>query len=414
MRGYSDIPTLGAEPPKLQSLREAARKTFAAEGLPGPRVEAWKYTSLQKLADFVPAEPHALSGSLPDGIGCRIVLVDGVLDGARSDLHQVPDGVEVIALPDGFSKPAILGALGGLVPERLAPMAALNTARFQGGVAIVIAARTRLSAPLYLMHLTGAGAASDPRVLVLAGEGSEVTLVETSRSVGEGAAVTNRVAEITLGDRARLSHYALTAPGEGVTDIGYSAVSIGAGASYAAVSLSCGAGLARAESRVTLAGPRAEAQLSGAYVGRGEAHIDTTTFVDHAAPDCLSRQLFKGVLDDRSRGVFQGKVLVRPEGQRTDGHQLHKALLVSPKAEADCKPELEIYADDVKCSHGATVGDLDLDQLFYLRARGIDAATARRLLIGAFAAEPLEAIGPESVRAMFLAELAEALGGAAE
>lgn len=413
---FDHLPVHGAEAPKLSALRDAGRAAFTAMGgLPGARVEDFKYTPLAKLGEFRPREPHAVDripASVPDFPAVRLVLVNGRLDARLSDLDALPKGVSIAAMADAVKDGAVLAMLGSTLPDQGLPMAGLNAARFRDGVAITIAAGAALELPLHLISITGAGAGIDPRHLVSLGENAEATLVETHVSVGEGLLAINAVTELLLAPSARLKHRVLFAEGADATHIATTGIDVADKAVYDGVSLSLGLGLMRNEMRVTLSGAHAEARLHGAYVGRDTAHIDTTTFIDHARPDCLSRQVFKGVLGDRSRGVFQGKVLVRPEAQRTDGHQLHKALMLSDKAEVDCKPELEIYADDVKCSHGATIGEIDLDQLFYLRARGIDEATARGLLVAAFVTETLDAIGEGALRDAFAARLDTVLGGA--
>lgn len=413
---FDHLPSQGAEPPKLAALREAGRAAFGATGgLPGARVEDFKYTSLRKLGEFTPREPDAIAAvpkSVPDFPAIRLVMVNGVLNPALSDLDALPDGASVTAIADAVKNGATLMKLGSTLPETGLPMAGLNAARFKDGLVLDIAPGVAVEMPIHLISLTGAGAGIDPRHLVSLGENAEATLAETHLSVGEGVTAINRVTEILLAPSARLKHRVLFAEGADVSHIATTGLQLGEQAIYDGVSLALGKGLLRNEIRATLTGPHAQAHIRGAYVGRDAAHIDNTTFIDHAAPDCLSRQIFKGVLDGTARGVFQGKVLVRPDAQRTDGHQLHKALMLSDKAEIDCKPELEIYADDVKCSHGATAGEIDPDQLFYLRARGIDEDTARRLLVAAFVTEAVEAIGEGALHDAFAAALDRVLGGA--
>lgn len=413
---FDHLPSQGAEPPKLAALRDAGKAAFGATGgLPGARVEDFKYTPLRKLAEFTPREPDAIGAfpkSVPDFPAIRLALVNGVLDAALSDLDALPDGVTVTAMADALKSGAILAKLGSALPETGLPMAGLNAARFRNGVVLEIAPGAAIETPIHLISVTGAGAGIDPRHLVLVGENAEITLAETHVSVGEGVTAINRVSEILLAPSARLKHRVLFAEGADVSHIATTGLHLAERATYHGVYLALGKGLLRNEMRATLTGPHAEAHMRGAYVGRDAAHIDNTTFIDHAAPDCLSRQVFKGVLDGTARGVFQGKVLVRPDAQRTDGHQLHKALMLSDKAEIDCKPELEIYADDVKCSHGATAGEIDSDQLFYLRARGIAEETARRLLVAAFVTETVEAMGEGALHDAFAAALDRVLGGA--
>ncbi|MEC8198534.1 MAG: Fe-S cluster assembly protein SufD, partial [Pseudomonadota bacterium] len=211
----------------------------------------------------------------------------------------------------------------------------------------------------------------------------------------------NGATEIRMAEGALLRHRKLQNEAEDAYHVAAAAVSLDARARYENYTLHVGGRLARNEIHVAVTGRKADCNLYGAYAGRGSQHIDTTTFVDHAVSECTSREVYKGALDDNARGVFQGKILVRKDAQKTDGHQLNKALLLSEGAEIDAKPELEIYADDVKCSHGATAGELDEEQLFYLRSRGIEEAEARDLLVAAFLEDSLEVISEEAPRDAF-------------
>ena len=239
-----------------------------------------------------------------------------------------------------------------------------------------------------------------PRHLIVVGVGSVATIVESH--VGDGTYFTNSVNEISVGDGAVLNHYKLQNDGSEAYHLAANLVRIGDRAVYDSFVLQVGGKLARNEVRTEL-GERVECRLNGAYLGRGEQHIDNTTFVDHAAPNSSSREVYKGVLDESARGVFQGKILVRQDSQKTDGHQLNKTLLLSQGTEIDSKPELEIYADDVKCSHGATTGELEEEQLFYLRARGINLEMARGMLVAAFVGEALAEMQVDAPRAAFQA-----------
>jgi Fe-S cluster assembly protein SufD len=229
-------------------------------------------------------------------------------------------------------------------------------------------------------------------------EGSQLTLVKTHAGIDVGGYFTNAVTDIHIGDGATLRHYTVQAENRDAIHLVTANVSVGRDATYEAFSLAIGGRLSRSESTVRLTAEGGHCNLSGAYLMRGREHCDNTTLVEHLSPDATSREVFKGVLDDDSRGVFQGKIIVHKDAQRTDGHQLSKALLLSDRAEMDAKPELEIYADDVKCSHGAATGQLDETSLFYLRSRGIPEALARNLLIQSFMGEALKEISDETVR----------------
>jgi Fe-S cluster assembly protein SufD len=389
----------------LQALRDQGRAAFDARGLPTAKDEAWKYTNLNRLRrdGFVPAPmaPAARVESLPAGniLGLdayRIVLVNGALDETLSDLGRMPEAVS-IAGTDGLAREVF----GQIVDLDTAPVAALNTAAFDDAVAIHVHANALLDKPIHIVSLGGGTAdpvVFHPRVLVDAAPGSQVTLLESHVGAGGESYFSNSVVEIAVGTRASVRHYKLQNEQPGAVHIADTAVRLADDASYESFVLTLGAALARNEISVEIAGRHAECRLFGGYLLAGDQHGDHTTFIDHAAPESTSREVYKGVLDGKSRGVFQGKILVRKDSQKTDGHQLNQALLLSRGAEIDSKPELEIYADDVKCAHGATAGELDEEALFYLRARGIDAASARNLLIAAFIQSALEEMSDAKVR----------------
>lgn len=401
--GYDLIPSRAGEPAWLDALRTDARARY--DGLPGPRVEAWKYTPTQRLKGFAPddgARPFA--GAVPAGVpaleAARLVLVNGVLDEGLSD--KLPAGATARPLAGALGEAGLAERLGRALDLDKAPLAALNTARFSDGLVIDIAAGKTVERPIHVISVATGGAAVDPRFLVTLGDNAEATLIETHVTQDAAPSAVNAVMEMTVAPSARLKHYKLLAEGADGAHVAMTQIVLARDAVYDNLVLQLGAGLARNEIRCRIDGAHAEARLIGAYVAAGDAHVDNTSFIDHAAPDATSREVYKGVLDGKGRAVFQGKILVRPDAQRTDGHQLNKALLLSPKAEIDSKPELEIYADDVKCSHGATAGALDEDQFFYLLARGIDARRARKLLVEAFLSETLQEIADEAVREAFL------------
>ena len=311
--------------------------------------------------------------------------------------------------------PLLAEHLGRVAEGGDQPFLGLNTAFMQDGLVLRLAPGVVVERPIRMVFLTdpdsGAAVAAHPRNLVLAEDNSQATLVEIHRGADGAEYFTNAVTEIAVGAGARLHHYKLQDEGDRALHLANLQVSLGRDATYDNFILSLGARLARNDIRAALAATGIDCRLSGAYVARGSQHMDTTSFIDHAEPDCRSREVYAGVLDGRSRGVFQGKILVRRDAQRTDGHQLNRALLLSKGAEIDSKPELEIYADDVKCSHGATAGEIDAEALFYLRSRGIGEDEARALLIEAFLLEALEEIGDESVREEFAGRLKTRLAG---
>ena len=278
----------------------------------------------------------------------------------------------------------------------------MNTAYLHDGVIVEVAEGVSIDTPIHLISVGVADndpVAFHPRNVISLGAGASGTFYESH--VGVGCYLSNGATTLHLGDDAILRHRKLQNENNSAYHVASVSVELAARARYENYTLHIGGRLARNEVHVILQGREANCGLYGAYTGRGSQHIDTTTFVDHAVPDCTSREVYKGALDDNSCGVFQGKILVRKNAQRTDGHQLNKALLLSEGAEIDAKPELEIYADDVKCSHGATAGELDEEQLFYLRSRGVMEAEARDLLVTAFLDESLEVIADEERRDAF-------------
>jgi len=396
----------GADGP-FGALRARGLAAWRATGLPTRRVEAWKYTDLRALAagGFVTDAGERHVAALPDAVatvdGHRLVFVNGRF---RPDLSDVGDLPARVALgPLGEAREL------GRTARLDFPMVALNTALFADGLALHVGEGVTLDRPVHLVSLSDAETpvASHPRHLVVLDDGACATLVESH--VGTGPSFANTVMEIVLGAGAVLDHTKLQDEGADALHLAHCQVTLGRGATYDGFVAQLGAALARHEARIDLTGERAEARLNGAYVGDGSQTLDNTTFVTHTAPACTSRQVFKGVLGGTARGVFQGKILVEPDAQQTDGHQLNRTLLLSRGAEIDSKPELEIYADDVKCSHGATAGELEDDALFYLRSRGIPLHEARRLLVEAFLAEATALIGRADVREAIDAALARRL-----
>lgn len=401
----------GRDAPWLAQRRAAGLARFQAHGLPGRRDEDWRYTPLGHLGEiaFMPARlsPGAELHDLPTAIlpldGCRLILVNGTLDRVLCDFTALPKGVTVTGLASGLAgHPERLSPWLATIAETAdAPLAALNTAAFHDGVAIHVAAGIRVEGPL---HLVSVGVSVDhavdfhPRVVVVLEDEAELSLVESHCGAVGPPYLSNGVMEIHLGRGARLRHAKLQDEAPEGWHVAYHAVDLAEGADFQSTVLHTGARLARHEARVRLLGPHASARLDGAYVIDGATHADDTVVIAHEAPACTSRQLWKGVLDGRARGVFQGKVRVARAAQKTDAHQLSRALLLSPSAEADGKPELEIYADDVKCGHGATVGELDDAALFYLTSRGIPRRQARAMLIDAFVGEVIERVADPAVR----------------
>jgi Fe-S cluster assembly protein SufD len=384
--------------------RTAALARYADLGWPNARTEAWKFTDLGLLARVpfqLPAndpvgeiDPDALPIAQLGEDACRVVIVNGQVTSDLSVAKGVPGLIieEVAAVAD--------------LPES-GPFVALNTSLAAKTLRIQLA-RVKDKRPLVHLVFVSAPTAgptvSHARVRIEIEAGAEATIIESHVGLGGLESLSNTVVEIEVGRDAILRHYKTQNESGDGFHIALADVAIGANATYENMALQIGARLARNEIRTRLDGAHGECRLFGAYLADGDRHVDNTTFVDHAVPDCSSREVYKGVLADSSRGVFQGKILVRKDAQRTDGHQMNRGLLLSRKAEVNAKPELEIYADDVKCSHGATIGELEDDQLFYLQARGINRAAARRMLVGAYVDEVIDemsdAEGREAFRTM--------------
>jgi Fe-S cluster assembly protein SufD len=388
------------EPDWLLDHRAAALKQFAALGFPTRRQEPWKFTNLTPLsrAVFPPARPPEpaqyrvlLEPYLVGGAAHRIVLINGYVVPELSPIGRLPKGVWLGSTACALAERPDL-ALAGF-DERDAtsaqPFAALNGAFFGDGFVLALEPGAVLEATVEIIHVGRVAAQSvHPRSAVIAGAGSRATVVETF--CGSGAGWTNGVLRIDLGADAALNHVRIQDEDTEAIHFGVTRVGLARGARYDNFTLTTGARLSRQDVQVAIEGEGARCGVNGAYLLRGEQEATTATVIDHAAPGGTTREVFKGALEDRAHGVFLGRIAVRPGADKTDAHQLNRNLLLGPRAAVDTKPELEILADDVKCSHGATVGDLDEAALFYLRSRGIDEAAARRMLIEAFAADAIE------------------------
>ncbi len=406
----------GAGLPWLAKLREDGIERFASLGFPSRKVEAWKYTNLGPIRQtrFESALLKQNGGTavgLPaiavdQGAAHRLAFVDGRFRADLSNFGALPDGVELTSLGRLLAtEPAALeGRIGAGAAAEQDGVLALTTALKDDGFVLRIKRGVVVEDPIEILFVGAAGTgpvAYFPRNLVVAEAGSTATIVEDHLGQRDRIYFANGATEIFLEAGAALRHYKIQDESLGAFHLHGTYARLDRDASYESFVLSLGGRISRNEIRVVLDGPGVECQLNGAYAARGGQHVDHTTAVDHAKPRTTSRQLYKGVLDDTARAVFQGTVLVRPDAQKADGRQLSHALLLSDKAEIDAKPALNIWADDVKCSHGATAGALDDEALFYLRCRGIDEAEARRVLIRAFLDDVIDTIGLEVVRTAF-------------
>jgi FeS assembly protein SufD len=409
----------GARHAWIRKLRDDAMAIFAERGLPHRRIEEWKYTDLRAAMPqaFAPAsaafgaavDADALLGSLATVSRLKMVFVNGRLRNPIAG--DLPAGLRLISLAEAMDEApewlaAALSRSRGAEDEAVS---LLNTAFATDGVALRVGRDVKLEEPIHLIHLAAGDqpASSALRNLVVLEEGAEATLIETYISAGPTAAQVTSATEIVVGDGGKLRHYTVAAENIQTQHLANTLTRVGAGADYLAVQFAIGGKLSRLQTFVTYDGEGSRAHFYGCQLMRGRQHCDMTLVIDHAAVGCESREHVKAVLDDHARGVFQAKVIVRPGAQQTDGRQMAQSLLLSDTAEFDAKPELEIYADDVKCNHGATTGAIDGDLLFYLMARGIPETQARALLIQAFIGEILDRIEHEGLRQALEAKATE-------
>jgi Fe-S cluster assembly protein SufD len=404
-------------PEWLVARRTAAAQRFAELGVPNTRNEDWHYTNPQPIAaaSLTLPTPDTASQSRVSSADLSpytfghpewptLAFINGRFAPQLSNVESLPAGVRVLDLEtawkeEGALLDAHLGAVA-VAPEAAA-FTALNTACLADGAVIIIAKEMVVETPIHLLWITdanGLGALSSPRTLVLVERHAKATVIESFLGVGAREYVTNAVGEVVLEDGATLHHTKVQREPDSALHVGTIQARQARDSHYLSFSFHTGAHLGRTNIYTTLAGEGAGATLNGLYMLDGSQHGDHQTRIEHAEPNCFSRETYKGILDGHSHGVFNGKVYVHPIAQKTDGKQTNNTLLLSKDAQIDTKPQLEIFADDVKCTHGATVGQIDRQALFYFTSRGIDEETARRLLVYAFAADVLETIEAPAVR----------------
>ncbi len=401
------LPGKGA--PAMLDWRRRHFDRFVQNGLPTSRVEEWKYTNIARLANV----PMALA-SRPDvklgdvsryftggPMARRLIFVNGHLASELSHVRGLPDGIRIESLgtlledePEWSAR-----ALGG--PAEPHSFADLNAAFLQSGAWIELADNAVLEHPLQLLFLTvgqPAAVMTHPRIVVRLGKEARLHLIESHIGLAEGHCLTNLVGHYELGEKAKLTHDRLQLGSAGTSFVGLNRQRLAERAELKQTLATLGGALVRNETDLHLVGGFVEAQLNGVYMPIGQEHVDNLIRVHHEAPDGHSDQFYKGVMDDRAHAAFAGKIIVYQDAQRTNAFQRNNNLLLSDDAEVDSKPELEIYADDVKCSHGSTCGELDRRALFYLRSRGLDRAQAENILTFAFAAEVIERFADPTVR----------------
>ncbi len=397
----------GAEVAWLKALRLRAFTQFNGHGLPAKKQEDWKYTSLWNFSQhkFIhQAQSQSVSQQHVEQQALlkhayRIVIIDGQFSAELSQLDELPIGLMISSLAEGLE--SAKAHLGKQINIEKAGFNALNTMLMNEGVVITVAAQVHIQRPIELLVINSGGTenlATHLRNIIVLAENSQATVLEHYVGLKDVLSLTNVVTEVVLADHAELNHYKLQQESGSSFHIATLAAKQAANSQWKTNSISLGAKLARNDVHTQLLGEKAHVILDGLYLVNNKQHIDFHTRIDHAVPNTTSEQLYKGVLDGNSHAVFNGKVIVHKDAQKTDANQQNHNLLLSRGCEIDSKPEMEIYADDVKCAHGSTVGQMNEDQLFFLRARGLDEVTARSLLTYAFAVEVLERIPDDAIR----------------
>jgi Fe-S cluster assembly protein SufD len=394
----------GREPLWLQTLRRSAFERFSETGFPTTHDEDWRFTNISAIAQTafqlsrgtqnLPTAKQIESYRLP-GAASHLVFVDGLFVAALSSLGRLPGGVRVSSLAAQIaSKPQTVEPyLGRFLNIQRDAFAALNTAFLEDGAFVHIAKNTVLEEPIHLLFVSSANVAptmSHPRNLIVAEEGGQATIVEEYVSVGGAAAFCNTATELVAGDNSVVSHYMIEREDTQAFNVSTLRIDQGRHANISSHSVLIGGAIVRNNIHPVLAGEGGECLINGLFIGNGRQHLDNYMLVEHAQPHCGSRQFYNGILDGSAHGVFHGRIVVHKDAQKTDAKQTNRNLLLSDQAQIDTKPQLEIYADDVKCTHGATIGQMEENALFYLRSRGIDEVSARRLLLLAFASECLD------------------------
>jgi len=411
VEAFDELATVAPVTAVAQSLRRAAFERFSALGFPTTKNEDWHYTSPSAIADheftLIPAPSGDVKPSelAPFTFGAAdwntLVFVNGRFAAELSSI-RAQSGVTVLDLATAWTRePALLGTIGTIAGYENSAFTALNTAFMYDGAIVTVAPNTEVERPIHLLFVADATAAKGmlhPRNLITVGRNAKATVIESYVSTGDAMYFCNPVTEVSIAETATLQHYKMQREGSRALHVGTIETHQARDSHYISFSFATGAALSRTNIYTTLAGEGCGATLNGLYMLDSDQHCDHQTMIVHAQPNCYSREVYKGILDGRSHGVFNGKVYVHPIAQKTDGKQTNNTLLLSDTAQIDTKPQLEIFADDVKCTHGATVGQIDQLALFYLKSRGIDAALARRLLTYAFAADVLEKIEIPEIR----------------
>jgi Fe-S cluster assembly protein SufD len=402
--------TLVQAPAWVRERRELASRRFAEVGFPNTRQEDWRFTNVAPIAaakfplaegSFAEAASLVQSVNVPGSL--RLAIVNGQFAAGLSELSAMPKGIRVAGLRDGARD-----GTDGLEPHLAKvfsidahPFAALNTAHIDDGIAIFVTAGAVVETPIHIVVVTGGDGqtvAAHPRVLVVAGANSQATIAQTFIGVPGSAYFNNAVAEVVVGEGARVEYYTDQRESEQAFHVANIQAHVSAKGVFASHAFSTGARIQRHDIGIALKGEGADCTMNGVYLADGDRLMDTHTSLDHAMPHCTSHELYKGILAGRAKAVFNGRIIVRIDAQKTDAKQTNRALLLSDEATINSNPQLEIFADDVKCTHGAAVGQLDEEAMFYLQARGLTRVEARDMLLHAFAGEVLDGLKIPALR----------------
>lgn len=411
-RFASNEAATASDPAWLLQLRREAFARFREMGVPTPRNEDWKFTNVTPLADRpirLAREKQECSArdiapfEFAGNDWAELVFVNGLYRAGMSRTAGLPEGVRICSMQEAMRElPDLVQASMGVEShDGSVAFTALNTSLFRDGAFLHVPANVQLSAPVHLLYLTGSDGehvSTHPRNLLVIEEGGEAIVVESYAGLDDGEYFTNAVTEVRIGDNAFLGHCKIQRESERAWHVGTCEVHQGRDSRFRSFSFALGGNVSRTNIYSVMDGTGASCTMNGLYMTHGIQHMDHQTRIEHAAPGCASREIYKGVMDDSSHGVFNGKVYVRPEAQQTDGKQTNKNLLLSDNARVDTKPQLEIFADDVRCTHGATVGRLDDISMFYMQSRGIGEAMARTMLTFGFAADVLAEVQVPAIR----------------
>ena len=398
-----------AAPAWAKERREAAAKHFAAVGYPTTRLEDWRFTNVSPIAEaqwplaqggFAQAAELVSSVNVPGAV--RLAIVNGQFAADLSDLSTLPKGLRIASLRDG-ARDATDGLethLGQVFSIAAHPFAALNTSFLDDGVAIMVTKGAIVETPIHIVIVTGGDqpVVAHPRVLIVAGENSQVRVAQSFIGAAGSAYFNNAVAEVVVGQGARVELYTDQRESDQAFHLANIQAHVGAKGVFESHAFSTGARIMRHDIGIGLKGEGADCTMNGVYLADGERLMDTHTSLDHAMPHCTSHEIYKGILAGKSKAVFNGRIIVQLDAQKTDAKQTNRALLLSDDATINSNPQLEIFADDVKCTHGAAVGQLDEEALFYLQARGLNREEAREMLLHAFAGEVIQGLKIPALR----------------